>query len=139
MKTSVRNILNRIGKSQNRKAEIIRFLLTGGFATVLQYGFYLMFLNLCGLSAVISTVISYGLSFVANYFISNIFTFKTRPSSRNALYFTLSHLVNLGLQTLLVAIFSKLMPADYALVPAMAICVPCNYLMVRYALKQKIN
>lgn len=136
---SVRHIFNRIGKSKNRKAEIIRFLITGALATILQYGFYLLLLNICNLSAVFSTIISYALSFIANYFISNLFTFKTRPSHRNAVYFTLSHLINLGLQTLLVAIFSKLMPADYALVSAMAICVPCNYLLVRCALRQKIG
>ncbi|MDE6222450.1 MAG: GtrA family protein [Muribaculaceae bacterium] len=137
MKDTTRHLLNAIGKSGNRKAEICRFIITGVIATAIQYSFYLLFIEACSFPAVFSTIISYCISFLANYIISNIFTFRTRPTKRNAVLFLLSHLVNLGMQSSLVAIFSRYLTPAYALLPAMAICVPCNFLMVRFALKSK--
>lgn len=43
----------------------------------------------------------------------------------------------MGLQTGLVAIFKGLVGNTLALLPAMAICVPVNYLLVRYAFTNK--
>lgn len=133
----VAKIISTIGKSESRKAEGLRFAITGAIATLIQYGFYLLFLSVYAMSAVIATVISYGLSFVANYFMSNLFTFRTRPGRKNAVSFVVSHLVNLGLQTILVAVFSRCFNPEYALLPAMTICVPCNFFLVRFALKSK--
>lgn len=118
-------------------AEGLRFVITGTIATLIQYGFYLLFLIVCDLSAAIATVISYGLSFVANYFMSNLFTFRTRPGRKNAVSFMVSHFLNLSLQTVLVAGFSQCIHPEYALLPAMAICVPCNFFLIRFALKSR--
>lgn len=134
---TIKRIAN-IPKSRSRKAEMIRFVLTGGIATILQYSLYLIFVGLIGLKAELSAVISYGLSFIANFFLSNLFTFKTRPNKRKAASFAISHLINLGLQTLLVAIFSRLISAEYALIPAMLICIPVNFFLVRFSLTSKL-
>lgn len=133
----INRILNKVLKSENRKAEILRFAITGSLATLIQYVLYILFLSILAISAVISTIISYILSFICNYFLSNLFTFHTRPSNKNAVAFMACHAVNLGLQTALVAIFSKLINPEFALIPAITICVPCNYLLVRFALKSK--
>lgn len=132
---NIGNLLKSISKSENRKAEGLRFVVTGTIATTIQYGFYLLFLSLPGFSAVISTMLSYGISFAVNYIASNLFTFRTRPSRKNAISFLCSHLINFVLQTTLVAFFSNIIRPEYALIPAMIICVPCNFFMVRYALK----
>lgn len=135
MKNSALRLLFSIRKSENHMAEIFRFIITGTIATAIQYGFYLLFIGVCNFTAILSTIISYCISFTANYFISNTFTFHTRPSRKNAVLFLLSHLINLGMQSLLVPIFSQHLTPAYALLPAMAICVPCNFILVRFSLK----
>lgn len=136
MKT-VKDVTRHVVKGESRIDEIMRFAITGGIATALQYGIYVVFVDAVGVKAVPSTLISYALSFIANFFLSTYFTFKTKPTRRNGLGFIFSHVINMGLQTGLVAIFKELVGPTLALLPALAICIPCNYLMVRYAFKGK--
>lgn len=128
---------NNILKSKDKKSEAIRFIMVGGLATLLQYGIYVVFVNAVGVSAVVSTLISYAISFVANFFLSSYFTFQSNPNARKGIAFTLSHLINMGMQTGLVAIFKGLVGGTLALLPALAICVPVNFFLVRYAFKGK--
>lgn len=116
---------------------MIRFCLVGGFATALQYGIYIVFVSAVGVPAVPSTLISYAISFVFNFLLSTFFTFHTHPTAKKGIGFTVSHLVNMGLQTGLVAIFKGITGPDLALLPAMCISVPVNYLLVRYALTSR--
>ena len=117
---------------QSRISEIIRFCIVGGFATLLQYGIYVIFVDAVGVKAVASTIISYAISFIANYILTTLFTFRKKPSSSNILGFIGCHAINMGLQTGLVAIFKGITGDTLALLPALAICVPINYLMVRF-------
>lgn len=118
-----------------RLSEIMRFALVGGLATVLQYGIYVVFVHAVfdGGRAVVATLISYAISFVANFFLSSYFTFQTRPNAKKGLGFTLSHLINMGMQTGLVAIFKGIVGPTLALLPALAVCIPTNYFLVRFA------
>lgn len=122
---------------ESRLSEIVRFGLVGGLATVLQYGLYVVFVNAVGVKAVPSTMISYAISFIFNYFLSSYFTFHSRPTAKNGLGFTLSHLVNMGLQTGFVAIFKGLVGPTLALLPALGICIPINYCLVRFVFTSK--
>lgn len=131
-------IIKGIKHSEKKKAEVIRFAITGIVATILQYALYILFLEYCGVRPVVSTIISYGISLVFNFFMSNTFTFHTTPNIKKIFSFSVSHVINLGLQTGLVAIFSRIFNPAFALLPAIAICVPCNFLMVRFALKSRI-
>lgn len=131
-------LVRHVVSGDRRFDEIIRFIITGGIATVLQYVIYLIFVEVVGVPAVPSTLISYSLSFIANFFLSTYFTFKTKPSTRNGLGFVVSHLINMGLQTGLVAIFKELVGPTLALLPALAVCIPTNYFLVRYAFKGKL-
>lgn len=130
---SLKNFLH----SDSRKAEIVRFALVGGFCTVLQYGIYVVFVDAVGVKAVVSTMISYAISFIANFLLSSFFTFHSGPNAKKGLAFFISHLINMGLQTGFVAIFKGLVGQTLALLPALAICVPLNYFMVRFAFKNK--
>lgn len=132
--------LKKIINGNSRLSEIVRFGIVGGLATVLQYGFYVIFVHAVfgGRRAVVASIISYALSFIANFFLSSYFTFHTRPDAKKGLGFTLSHLFNMGLQTGLVAIFKEIVGPTLALLPAMAICIPVNYLLVRFAFTSKI-
>lgn len=122
------NLIN----SKNRWAEIIRFGLVGGFATVLQYGLYVVFVHAVKVPPVPSTLISYSISFIFNFFLSSYFTFRSRPNAKKGLGFTLSHLINMGLQTGLVAIFKGIVGPTLALLPAIGISFPINYALVRF-------
>lgn len=132
--------LKQIINGDGRMSEIVRFGMVGGLATVLQYGIYVVFVNAVfhGGKAVVATLISYAISFVANFFLSSYFTFHKRPNAKRGLGFTLSHLVNMGLQTGFVAIFKGIVGSTLALLPALAICIPVNYLMVRFAFTSRI-
>lgn len=133
----LRHIMSSVNRSESKKAESIRFIITGGFATAVQYGLYLLFVTLCSIPAAVAAIVSYGISFLANFVISNYYTFHTRPTKKKMATFSASHLINLSMQTILVQVFSGWIGPGLALLPAMMICVPCNFFMVRYALKKK--
>lgn len=130
--------LKKLINGNSRLSEIVRFGLVGGLATVLQYGFYVVMVNAVGIRAVPSSMISYALSFVVNFFLSSYFTFHSRPNAKKGIGFTLSHLFNMGLQTGLVAIFKEIVGPTLALLPALAICIPVNYFLVRFAFTSRI-
>ena len=131
---SYRDLYIFVFHSSNKKAEVIRYVLVGGLATAIQYVGYLLAVSLCLLSVIVSTVVSYGISFVANFFLSNLFTFQTHPNKKKMFSFIASHMVNLGLQVFLVTMFANIVGKEYALIPAMLICIPVNFLLVRFAL-----
>lgn len=91
--------LKKLINGDSRLSEIVRFALVGGLATVLQYAFYVIFVNVVHVRAVPSSMISYALSFIVNFFLSSYFTFHSRPNAKKGVGFTLSHLFNMGLQT----------------------------------------
>lgn len=125
--------LNELINGKGRLSEIIRFGMVGGLATVIQYGIYVVFVDAVKVPAVPSQLISYAISFIFNYILTSKFTFHKKATARNGLGFTLSHLINMGLQAGLVAIFKQLVGNTLALLPALAICIPVNYLLVRFA------
>lgn len=122
-------------EKKERLWQLMRFCITGGVASCIQYGSYELFLIWCKLTLELSVVLSYGLSFSVNYVLSNFFTFRTRPNRYKALRFILAHLINLTLQMVFVNLFARFMSEQWAILPAMAICIPINFLMVRWALK----
>lgn len=129
--------LKQMINGENRYSEILRFCMVGGIATLIQYVVYVVFVNAVHVPAVPSTMISYAISFIFNFILSSYFTFHKTPNARNGLGFTLSHLINMGLQTGLVAIFKGIVGPTLALLPALAICIPTNYFLVRFAFTSK--
>ena len=130
--------LEKLINGRSSFSEIIRFGIVGGIATLLQIGLYFVFLHTVGVKPVIATIISYAISFVFNFFLSSYFTFHSSPNANKRLGFTLSHLFNMGMQTGLVAIFAKIIGPSLAILPAIAISFPINYLLVRFAFTAKI-
>ena len=130
--------LNNILTSETRVSEIVRFALTGSVATAVQYLSYLLLVRPAGVSPELSTMISYCISFTLNFILSNIFTFHTHPNRHRAIGFAVCHAANLTMQTGLVALLKHYVSVELALLPAVAICVPINYLTVRMALKKHL-
>lgn len=116
--------------------EIIRFGIVGIIATIIHYGIYLA-LNLI-ITSWIAYSVGYGISFLCNFYLSNKFTFKTKPTIKKGIGFGVSHFVNYLLQVILLSIFIRLgIPDNYAPLPVFCIAVPVNFLMVRFVLKSK--
>lgn len=132
------NKTKRLVTADNRLSEIFRFCIVGGIATAIQYGIYVVFVDAVHVKAVPSTLISYAISFVFNYILSSYFTFHKKPSTQNMLGFICSHAINMGMQTGIVAIFKGIVGNTLALLPAFAICIPLNYMMVRFAFNHDI-
>ena len=115
--------------------EIIRFGIVGVAATLLQYGCYLLFL--LWLMPALANTLAYLVSFAFNYIASTRFTFRVKATTKRGMGFALSHLVNYTMQTLLLQIFLFVgMPKQWALIPVFCVCVPVNFLLVRFFLRK---
>lgn len=105
--------------------EIIRFGIVGVIATIIHYGIYLA-LNFI-MTSWIPYSIGYGISFLGNFYLSNKFTFKTKPTIKKGIGFGLSHFMNYLLQVTLLSIFIKLgISNKYAPVLVFCIAIPIN-------------
>lgn len=129
--------LKRILTDEGRLFELIRFGLVGGMATLLQLLFYYILVEFLNIHAVTAQIVSYILSFIYNFIASSLFTFRRKPNPLNALGFTASHAVNMGLQAFFVWLFVPVTGAKMAIVPAMLICIPINFLMIRFVFNSK--
>ncbi len=123
----------------NKTGEFIRFILVGIIAVAIQLFTYIFFVSVLSLSPIIGTILSYGISFTANFFMSSAFTFNSRANVKKGLAFSVCHVINLGTQIALVAFFKEIdwIGNTFAIIPAMIICVPTNFIMVRWAFKAK--
>lgn len=144
----MKDIINHFGKE--RLGEIIRFGIVGVLAVAIQYGVYLLLITLFSDNSslpfsegtgvgfpLLANCFAYVVSFLFNYVASTRYTFHVRSTARRGAGFTLAHLVNFLLQTLLLALFLRLgLSKPVAMLPVFAICVPINFLLVRYFLKK---
>lgn len=116
--------------------EFIRFVIVGILATMLHYAIYLLLLKLTTVNA--AYAIGYAVSFCVNFLMTNVFTFKTKPTAKKGIGFALSHLINYGLHLILLNLFIYLGIAEkIAPVFIYAIAVPANFLLVRIVFKSK--
>lgn len=117
------------------RVEFIRFVVVGVIATIIHYGIYYLLLSLVNVN--ISFTIGYLISFCCNFWLSAKFTFKTDATAKKGLGFALSHLVNYGLQMMVLNISIKLgIPDQFAPIPVYLICIPVNFLLVRFVFKK---
>lgn len=116
--------------------EIIRFGIVGVTATAIQYGVYLLLL--LWLSPRLANTAGYLISFAFNFVASTKFTFHVKANARHGAGFAFSHLINYLLQTLFLSLFLWLgMEKHIALLPVFCICVPVNFVLVRFFLTKK--
>ena len=122
-------------KRRQQIGEIVRFGIVGGVATLIQYGVYLLMLY--AVSPTLSNTIGYAVSFLFNFVASTRYTFKVKTNARHGAGFALSHLVNYGLQIVMLHLFMALgFSEKLAPVPMFCVCVPINFLLVRFFLKR---
>ena len=115
--------------------EIIKFIVVGFTAVIVQYVVY--YLCLFFINYNVSFAIGYLISFIFNYYFSTVFTFKSKKSLKNGVGFAICHIVNFILQVVLLNLFINLdISKQLAPIPVFAICVPTNFVMVRFVFKK---
>ena len=120
-------------KRKQQIGEIVRFGIVGGVATLIQYGVYLLMLY--AVSPTLSNTIGYAVSFLFNFVASTRYPFKVTTNARHGAGFALSHLINYGLQIVMLHLFMALgFSEKLAPVPMFCVCVPINFLLVRFFL-----
>lgn len=118
--------------------EPARFVVTGTIATVVQYAVYYALMDLIGVSWAWS--VGYVISFICNFVLTTYFTFKVKPDKKKAGGFAVSHMVNWAMQmgTLHFFIFAGV-DKTWAPLPMYMVCMPVNFLLVRFFVKTKGN
>lgn len=118
---------------RRRMGEIVRFGIVGAMATLIQYGVYWVLLH--WLEPTVAMTVGYGLSFAFNFVASTRYTFRVEASARRGAGFAFSHAVNYVLQMLMLNLFILLgVDRRLAPVPMFCICVPVNFVLVRFFL-----
>lgn len=116
--------------------EFIKFGIVGSIALIILYVIYYILIRWVGHNAAYS--IGYVISFVCNYILTLKFTFRTNASKRNGIGFVFSHLINYLMQVVSLNIFIYFsVPKHLAPIPVFAICVPTNFILVRFFMKQQ--
>lgn len=131
----IRDIINRLDTDKRQKlGEIIRFGAVGAAATLIQYGVYLLLVGHTHVA--VANTVGYIVSFVFNFYASTRFTFRVKATAMRGAGFILSHVVNYLLQMGTLALFIGIgVSKSLAPIPMFCICVPVNFMLVRYFLK----
>ncbi len=144
---NIKQKINNMDEAKRQKlGEVVRFGIVGGLATVLQYVIYLAMIPVLAhfipkmgdhTLATTSNTIAYVVSFIFNFIASTRYTFKVKANAKRGAGFTLSHVVNYSMQTLCLNLFVGLgMLKQWAMIPTLCICIPINFLLVRFFLKK---
>lgn len=120
----------------SRLGELIRFGIVGTVAMLIHYGVYYCLSRYVNLNLAFST--GYAISFIFNFFASSLFTFKTKPTLSRFMKFATSHGINYLLQIIIFNFALYLgIRAELAPVMVYTISIPANFLLVRFAMKNK--
>ncbi|ANR72008.1 GtrA family protein [Prevotella scopos JCM 17725] len=123
-------------KDRKKLGEIVRFIIVGSSAAAIQYSTYLLLI--CWLQPLIANTIAYLVSFIFNYIASTRYTFRVKSTTKRGAGFVFSHITNYLLQSGFLKLFLWLgFSKQIALIPMFAICVPINFLLVRFFLHKK--
>jgi len=117
-----------------RFLELLRFCIVGALATLVHYGIYLLLKIWINVS--VAYTIGYVLSFIGNFYLTNLFTFKTKASAKKGVGFVICHVINYLMHVGLLNLFIYFgLSSTIAPIPVYCIVVPVNFLLVRFALK----
>lgn len=123
----------------------VRFVLVGALGTGLQYGIYYLLLGVfqtkwpeIALLTSLAFTVGYVIEMVVNYFLTSFYTFKKRPSWKNAGGFLFGRALNYGIQLLLLNVLIWLhMSEEWAGIVAIMLAGVINYFVLRPFYKDK--
>ena len=117
-------------KEKSNLASSIRFIIVGSVATAIHYGTSLLVLNIASKNVAYS--IGYLLSFVINFYLTSLFTFKSDISVKRGLGFFMSHILNYGLQMLAFNFYLYLnFQKEFVPILVFMTTIPINFFIVK--------
>lgn len=131
-------IYRKTGKDLNPELllQVIRFGMVGVLATLLHYFIYWVLQH--WMNASVAYTIGYATSFVCNFWLTSIFTFKSKATVKKGLGFGAAHLTNYFLHIILLNLFLWLgVSNEWAPIPVFCIAIPVNFLLVRFVFTKK--
>lgn len=119
--------------------EFIRFCIVGVVATLIDAAVFYVVRQFA--SYQVALISGYSVSLIANYFLTVLWTFKQKPSAKNAIGVLAAHAFNLFVVRIsLMYLFADMMGFNdrIAYVPTLLISVFTNFLIVRFVVKTKL-
>lgn len=121
---------------QEKFWQFMRFGIVGTISSAIHYGVYC--LVLLAANPTLSFTAGYAVGFVCNYFLTTFFTFRSKPSSRNAVGFGFSHLLNYLLEVGLLNLFLWIGFGEFlAPILVLIVVVPINFLILHFVYTYK--
>lgn len=121
-------------QGDSKRSQFLRFAIIGVFAFLLHYFIYWVCYHF--MTEGIAYTIGYFLSFLANFYCSSKFTFRSKATAKKGFGFACAHGVNYLNQILLLHLFLWLsVPRAWVPIPVNCIAVPINFLLVRFVFK----
>ena len=116
--------------------QFIRFGVVGSISSAIHYGVYCLVVLIANVNIAFTS--GYGVGLICNFFLTSYFTFQSKPSSRKAIGFGASHLVNYILEISLLNIFVW-MGCDKFIAPILVliVAVPINFLLLSLVFAHK--
>jgi putative flippase GtrA len=133
------------GRLPMKYRSAVRFVFVGTFGTGVQYGIYYLLLDIfqrqwpeVGILTSVAFTAGFLIEMVCNYFLTNFYTFKTRPSWKNAGGFLLGRVLNYVIQLLLLnALVWLHMGEEWAGIMAIMLAGVINYFVLLPFYKDK--
>ena len=133
------------GRLPMKYRSAVRFVFVGTLGTGLQYGIYYLLLDIfqrqwpeVGILTSVAFTAGFMIEMVCNYFLTNFYTFRTRPSWKNAGGFLLGRVLNYIIQlSLLNALVWLHMGEEWAGIVAIMLAGVINYFVLRPFYKDK--
>ena len=132
----MKDILDRLQKSE-KMYQFVKFVIVGGFATVIHYAVYLALEYGINLNPNVAYTAGYIISFIFNFFASTLFTFNTETNASNGVKFAGAHIINYFVHMILLNVFMGIgINESLAPIFVFPIAIAINFFMVRFALKK---
>lgn len=114
------------------QVDFARFLVSGGFNTLVTYGIYLLLLNV--LSYKTSYTVAYVAGIVLAYSLNRYFVFKSHQGIKSVALFPLVYLAQYLTSLLILWVWVEKLGLDSRIAPliAIAITVPMTFVLSRY-------
>ena len=107
-----------IEKTDNSLLQFIRYFFVGGVAAVVNIGMLFIFTDVCHIYYLVSNIISFTLGLIVNYILSKLLVFQDKVSlstSKEFIIYAIIGVVGLGIDTLLMSIFTDTFNVYYML------------------------
>ncbi len=115
--------LNPTSEQKNLIAQIFKFIIVGGIATLLDWFIYFVFCHFVHLNPLISNIIAFGISVIYNYWASCKYVFNVTnkdSKTKQLIVFIILSAIGLGITEAFIFIFNTKLGWNYMLVKVLA-------------------